>query len=456
MAALPHVQVFDVMASGTLLTLGADVARVRGERAIERQFIERALEHARRSSLPNFVAFDLAEAVVGAWLAGEADAMSRTAIELDSLVQRVGVRGFAFFSAAARGRNIEPASYDMLKFVALGRLIQAGNADDVQDAVRFAQSALAAAEQYRAPFVECLAALALALLDEAQRETMLERARKCAAHCESPALSEAVEGAVREGAQKGILASFVSGLTRKRARRAPILEVDVFSGAVRCNGQAAQLSGRELELLIALCIRPAVVTRSRLADLMWPELEEYAARNALSVCLHRLRSHLGADEAIARSDEGYRLSDGAVVDLWEAERIVNATRSRQALSETERKELRGIQQRLSASRPPRMLAWEWFAPTERRIEELRLDATMTLAMDALQRGEGQSALAYADAMIAYDPCDETAREVAIRAHLQMGDRSAAIRHLRQYQKTLQAELQCDPSPTILALVGQPA
>jgi DNA-binding SARP family transcriptional activator len=453
MAALPYVQVFDVMASGTLLTLGADVARARGERALERQFIERALEHARRSSLPNFVAFDLAEAVVGAWLAGETEAMTRSAIELEAIVERVGVRGFAFVAGAARGRTPEPTSFDLLKFVALGRLIMAANAPEAQDAIRYARSALVAAEQHRAPFAECLAALAVALLDEAHAQPMFVRALECAARIESPALAEAVESLVQRRNSHGMLTAFVATFTRERRHRAPALEVEVFSGSVRSNGGTVQLSGRELELLIALSIRREVVTRARLADLLWPELEEYAARNALSVCLHRLRTHLGEDETIVRSEEGYRLCDDATVDLWEAERIVNEMRSKRALTDGERDELCDVYRRLCATRSPRMQGWEWFAPIERRIAELRLDAAMVLASDALQRGEGQAALSYADAMIAYDPCDEPAREVAIRAHLQMGDRPAAMRHLRQYQKTLQAELQCDPSPALLALIG---
>ena len=39
-------------------------------------------------------------------------------------------------------------------------------------------------------------------------------------------------------------------------------------------------------------------------------------------------------------------------------------------------------------------------------------------------------------MIAYDPCDEPAREIAIRAYLESGDRAAALRHFRQYRDVL--------------------
>jgi len=78
---------------------------------------------------------------------------------------------------------------------------------------------------------------------------------------------------------------------------------------------------------------------------------------------------------------------------------------------------------------------------------------MRLATDALGRSGPQDALALAHEMIAYDPCDEPAREIAIRAYLQLGDRAAALRHFRQYRDTLQSELQCEPSSSLLELVG---
>ncbi len=56
-------------------------------------------------------------------------------------------------------------------------------------------------------------------------------------------------------------------------------------------------------------------------------------------------------------------------------------------------------------------------------------------------------------MIAYDPCDETARTLAINAHLAIGDRGAALRQYRRYRETLAAELQVEPSPEIKLLVG---
>ena len=453
MQALPIVQQMDVMASGTLLTLGADIARVRGERALERQFIDRALEHARRSVLSNFVAFDLSEAVIGAWLAGEDEAGARYAIELEEHVERLGIRGFAYIAAVARGRPAEPTEIDLLKYVAFGRLMACGEATDMADAERLARSALAAAALYRAPFAECLAAVAVSLFDENGSADHLERAAACARRCESPALQDAVAAVAARGGGYGMLDAFVARFTRERERRTPPLEIELATGKVASNGVPVQLSERELALLFALALRRQVVPRSRLADLLWPELEDYAARNALSVCLHRLRSHLGSEGAIVRSGDGYRLHDEAWVDLWEIDRLVSAVRAKASLGEIERIALRESYARLREPRPPRMRGWEWFEATERHIDELRLEVAMRLATDALGRSGPQDALALAHEMIAYDPCDEPAREIAIRAYLQLGDRAAALRHFRQYRDTLQSELQCEPSSSLLELVG---
>ena len=87
------------------------------------------------------------------------------------------------------------------------------------------------------------------------------------------------------------------------------------------------------------------------------------------------------------------------------------------------------------------------------MNELRLEVAQRLAHDALRSGDAPHALALSEEMIAYDPCDETARHIAISAHLLIGDRGAALRQYRQYRDTLLAELQAEPSNELKNLVG---
>jgi ATP/maltotriose-dependent transcriptional regulator MalT/DNA-binding SARP family transcriptional activator len=451
--ALPLVRGMDILASGTLIALGADVARVRGEFAVARQFTDRALEAARRSGLQNFVAYDLAEGAFGAWLSGDDAALARYSAELDDVVQRNGVRGFAYFAAAVRARAETPKDADMLKWVAYGRIVDAANAPDTRHAVRHARAAVASAEQYGGPFIECLAHITLAFFDDVNFEDHMRKAVSAAERCDSQPLVDAAYAIANRRADYGILSPFMQRLERERVERVPLLEVHLADGTVRSAGRAISLSERELALLVALAVRRETVPRARLADFLWPELDEYAARNALSVCLHRLRHHLGNEQVILRSKDGYALHDDVRVDLWEIDRTVVALRSRHALSDAERRALAAIHEKLRARRPERMLQWEWFEATERHLNELRLEVTGRLANDALSHANPRRALELAEEMIGYDACDEAARQIAITAHLAMGDRAAAMRQYRQYRDTLLAELQVEPSKEIKHLVG---
>ena len=116
-AALPLIDRMHVAASGTYLSLGADIARVRGEWSLERQFLARARERAANSALPNFMAFDVAESLIAASFAGKRPAFNELAAELESTVTRNGVGGFAYFAGIARGRSVRPNEADIPKFV---------------------------------------------------------------------------------------------------------------------------------------------------------------------------------------------------------------------------------------------------------------------------------------------------------------------------------------------------
>jgi predicted ATPase len=53
-----------------------------------------------------------------------------------------------------------------------------------------------------------------------------------------------------------------------------------------------------------------------------------------------------------------------------------------------------------------------------------------------------------------DPCDEPARELAIRAHMCLGDRASAIREFRSYQRRVDEELGLQPSIELRRLLDE--
>lgn len=451
-AALPLIDRMHVVASGTYLALGADIARVRGEWSLERQFLARARERAASSALPNFMAFDTAESLIAAWFAGDRTTFNVLAAELENAVVRNGVAGFAYLAGIGRGRSVRPAEADIPKFVIFGHLIALSRSRDEDERANLARAALELAAKIHMPFIEALAAIAVALCDPGAFDAACTSAKAAAGRCDAPAFVHAVNAFASEHENVGMLSNFVAQITRDRSEAAPVA-LEILAGRVRVDGTVARLSGREFELLTAIAQRREPTMRSRLAGMLWPDLDEFAARNALSVCLHRLRAHLGREDAIERDADGYRLHVDAFVDTWEIERAAVALRARERIRESERGALRRAWERLRDERSASLERWEWFEPVMRRMNELRTAIAHRLAEDALESGDPDAALAYAVDVIANDPCDEPAREIAIRAHLANGDRAAALRSFRQYRDVLRAELQVEPSASLAALLA---
>jgi DNA-binding SARP family transcriptional activator len=229
--------------------------------------------------------------------------------------------------------------------------------------------------------------------------------------------------------------------------------VEIVRGRVAVDGNPVAVAGREGELLFAIALQREPAPRDQLVEMLWPDIDEYAARNSFNVCLHKLRQHLGRDDLIVHEEDGYRLHAEAAVDLWEIERVSALLHGHRRIGDAQRGWLMRTWNDLRRGLPGRMRGWEWFAPTERRLGQLRIEIGERLASDALTAGDADGALSFASDMIEYDPCDEPARELAIRANLLLGDRAAAMRQFRQYRQTLQKELQCEPSPRLAAMLS---
>ncbi|HTV74010.1 MAG TPA: BTAD domain-containing putative transcriptional regulator [Candidatus Acidoferrales bacterium] len=452
-AAWPLISTMYVMASGTLVTMGGDIARARGDRETERTLIERAIETARKSGLSNFIAFDEAEATFGAWLAGDEAEFLQYAFALEAEVEREGMYGLAFFASCARRRPRLPTSVDLPRYTACGHLIVCADAEDRETAYEHALAAVEAAQQYKAPFFETLAAIAVAAVGPpSARAEALAQAQHFASQVDSEPLRQALAAIESGGDDAGFLTGFWRRLRRDRRNDRNAIVIELVCGRVRRGDAVISLPERELTLLLACALRPEALTRERLTDQLWPDLSESAARNAFHVCMHRLKQHL-QDDVIIRTKDGYRLRNDVRVDLWEIDRLMSAMRTSEALSEESVATLRELFERLQAERPARFANWEWFEQTERRLRELRSEVTHALAKHALACGQHRDALEMSRALIAHDPCDEPAREIAITAYLASGDRAAALRHFRQYRETLRAELDCEPSEAIAKLVG---
>ena len=79
-------------------------------------------------------------------------------------------------------------------------------------------------------------------------------------------------------------------------------------------------------------------------------------------------------------------------------------------------------------------------------------ALEALARHTLDQGAPEVAVVLAEAAAAREPLLESIQTVMIRAHLQCGNRTAAIGEYRKYHRRLGRELGIRPSPALTRLV----
>jgi len=166
------------------------------------------------------------------------------------------------------------------------------------------------------------------------------------------------------------------------------------------------------------------------------------------VCLHRLRKRCGGAGVVLAGRHGYRLSPELTVDLLEARRLVSriGTDGYHALNEDEKHRLDQVA--LGTHRAS-LVAPE---SVERVLLPVRRRVRIELARERQSRGDWQGALVISRAMLADDPCEESAHEIAIRAHLLEGNRFAALAQWADYKTALHHELDAAPNPELRKLI----
>ena len=426
------------------------IERLRGRRDVERRLLDEAIALASGVHATVHVACALAEAAFAAWLAGEDAAVLGYVERLEECVRRDGMRGFAHFCAAARGEAIAPNGSEQPNWLACAGMLAAAAASGAERRTLL-ETAKRDADESSDVFLRVLADVALAL-DDPDRDELLVEALALAASIEAPGPQTAVAALIAGGREPGILTAFAE---RFRAAQSPAerIAVDVLTRTIRRGDAVVDVRDRELALITALARQRGASSRAELCELLWPELDEAAARDALNSCLYRVRQRLGDSVIVWRRSDGYRLHEGVRVDLREIEPWAATLRqTKRQLRGGERALLEELHARLRRATLREGEVWEWLDAVAARVDDLARTVGERLAQDALGREAFADALRVARDLSERDPCDETARELAIRAHLGAGDRAAAARELRDYREVLLRELDAEPSEHLADLI----
>jgi len=235
-----------------------------------------------------------------------------------------------------------------------------------------------------------------------------------------------------------------------------LILVDVISGRVFSNGMPVALGRTELALMVALALRgPRGTPREVLAEDLYPGRSPEHALSALRVTEHRVRRRIGSHAAIRHFDRRVMLGERSHFELPQIERDVHASLVSDALDDLQRERFSRLRQRMLNGRPSFMLEWPWFDECEERLRALGEQISVVLARDALRREAYQDAVDYASDLMRSDPLNEGAAEIAIRAFLLAGDRTAAILEYHRYASVLRREIDSHPPQSLRALVDAP-
>ena len=229
------------------------------------------------------------------------------------------------------------------------------------------------------------------------------------------------------------------------------IRVEVCSSQVLVDHTAAKLSNRELEICLAIAVFHRPVSGETLAGLIFPDLDCDAALNRIKVYVHRVREKIAADFILCNRD-GYCFRDGVTIDLDEFEETVHLLERCAFLSQEDRQRLHAVLNRLHGRRSASASRWDWFRVTERTIETVASRAAGLLSADAFERNAIAELLDLARLILQNDPCDEQAREIAIKAHLAAGRPTQAMSEFRHYEAFLARDLQATPSPHLRKLL----
>ena len=257
------------------------------------------------------------------------------------------------------------------------------------------------------------------------------------------ALPAAACGAARDPipsaitARSGVMAASRAFRGHNRAVRVAILgPLEVHDD----NGAVIAVAGARLRGLIARLALAGgqPVSTGALAEAVWDYDPPADVANALQTLVSRARRVLGGATAVEQSAAGYRLAvTPDDVDALRFERLV----AQGAASEA-----------LALWRGPALAdAGDFAAPFARRLEELRLEATVTFLTGETDAGRAAARAGELEALVAGHPLHEQLTGLLMRALAAAGRQADALAAYEALRTRLADELGIDPGPQLQAV-----
>jgi DNA-binding SARP family transcriptional activator/tetratricopeptide (TPR) repeat protein len=204
------------------------------------------------------------------------------------------------------------------------------------------------------------------------------------------------------------------------------------------DGSAHALERKDAALLALLAVDGAT-PRGKAASLLWPDVDDDAARNNLRQRLHRLRKRATRDVAVSANDV-LRLADDVVHDLTGLQaRLADdaATGTGDLLGTFDYEDCDDLN--------------EWIAIAREQWRAARRNALAEIASRLETEGHIALALQYAERLVTDDPLLEHAHRRLMRLHYLRGDRAAALAAFARCREVLVRHLKAQPARETLEL-----
>ncbi len=220
-------------------------------------------------------------------------------------------------------------------------------------------------------------------------------------------------------------------------------------------------SAKGQAILKLLTVRPRLIQRDELIEMLWPETEPGVANNRLKVAIHHLRQVFAADdsepnpEIVVFQNGGYALN--SQLNIWTDVRAFELNWQRGLCLERAGQVDEAIPYYLQAESLYRGdlleqdLYEEWLLARREGLKDIYLTLLDKLSAYWLKQNQVERAIEGWKKILVQDPLREDAYRHLIACFAQCGQRTLALRWYDSCVRMLHEQLEVEPEPETVAL-----
>lgn len=345
-------------------------AYFRGDAAAALAAIERYIAHVRECGYPVYRRASLYRSLFCCWEIDARDAYERYRRELIGLLTDRATPNDLLSRLAWEmldaSSGVPP--YSGGPIVSTGcftNLMLAAQADDYDVVAAAMDAALQMSGSPALRSINVKLSVAAFCFDPGANEALLNGAFDHFQPPAAPALRACVQR-LRSGEHAGILEPLAQRFRKAGERFRNRFYVDVAQARIRRGGTEVHLGERELELFMLLAAAGRPLPAIEVAEMLWPDSDDASARNALKVCISRLRSRTGCKDLVISTGGDVMLSaDRVQTDLMRAERLLSLAQDGSSAA------MRGARAIIERPASERYRAWPWSRILTERLALLR-------------------------------------------------------------------------------------